>query len=530
MENTNQTSKERGVTLGRLKRFRQKRHVEISSLKAKSLLGLLVAEMRKKHGFSQYEAELLSIYCFTYLTHTLCDLSEGQIQFDMIEGTDNHKRVDVLPTKPITLTLMAFDDIELLEEYGFKEMQTNRILRMIEESYCGGGLLDTKRVCFLVNMTDRALRDRLKPLWNQGVRAPLAMMNRNYRDQMTAFRHSLCMEKYLQGSSLNTVRQDLSISKSNWERICTFFRHIYYSEKRIEDLAKELTLPVELVEEFKRIATDYDVSEFAQKQKKEAFAQGNVNNEESFYSGLQERFNFSPALADKLERDLQETAKEIANTRRNKKEIVYYAINDQEPAGKPLRQCELIPVTIEYYNNDDYDFFSKGSSSELKWHRAVRYTNQTRFQGALLNQIDLAYILGISPAVIQKMAKKHPDTVLATRGNLCDIGPGVSHAETILNLYLKGFTETQIVQRTNHDYASITRYIDAFTKVVGLLDQEGLNRLEIRKILGCSLRLVDKYMELYHKFNSPEYRWWMSMIRKRYDKKVKKKWNGGFIS
>ncbi len=78
-------------------------------------------------------------------------------------------------------------------------------------------------------------------------------------------------------------------------------------------------------------------------------------------------------------------------------------------------------------------------------------------------------------------------------------------------------------RKTFHDYASISRYINAFIKVVGFLENEGLNRLEIRKILGCSLRLVDKYIELYHQFNTPEYKWWMSKIRKMYNTKGKKK-------
>lgn len=87
------------------------------------------------------------------------------------------------------------------------------------------------------------------------------------------------------------------------------------------------------------------------------------------------------------------------------------------------------------------------------------------------------------------------------------MGPAPSHAEKIISLYLQGYTETQIKRRTGHNYESIERYIDTFTKVVGLLEKEGLTPAEIRKILSCSRRLVNKYIELYYQFNTAEYQW-----------------------
>ena len=94
------------------------------------------------------------------------------------------------------------------------------------------------------------------------------------------------------------------------------------------------------------------------------------------------------------------------------------------------------------------------------------------------------------------------------------MGPAPSHAKKIISLYLQGYTETQITRRTGHNYDSIKLYIDAFTRVVGLLVKEGLNPAEIRKVLGCSRRLVNKYIELYHQFNKAEYQWWIAKVYK----------------
>ena len=55
--------------------------------------------------------------------------------------------------------------------------------------------------------------------------------------------------------------------------------------------------------------------------------------------------------------------------------------------------------------------------------------------------------------------KKNNQKILPTRGNIHDIGPGVSHAEKIISLYLQGYTETEIKLKTGHAYESIEDYL-----------------------------------------------------------------------
>lgn len=512
--------------MGRPKRYRQKRHEQAHSLKSKSLFGHLVTELMITQNFSQREAEIVAKPCFTYFKDNLCDTAEGQIKFDIIKGINNHKRTKKQKKKAI-LTPIAYSDIELFQEFGLKELQLNRVLRMIEEAYRQEGLLDMKSACFLGNITDRALRERMHSLWKKGIRAPLSMMSKKYRENMSTFRQSYCVEHYLLDEDHEELRKELCISQTDWEQIYSTFRHI--GKNRAKDpkkLASAFNIPEVLVNEYIGLANKYCDSHIFKEYNNPASeieCPGDISTREKFIHELKQRCGFSPALADKLERDLRELSKKISLKKRNANEIIYYAVSDHEPAGKPLSECELIPVKIEYIAPDDREFFTVDSTNELKWFRTLRYCTQVRFQGALLNQIDLAFLLGISPAVLQKLSKEHEKVVLPTRGNMCDIGPAPSHAEKIIGLYIQGFTETQIKRRTAHDLSSIERYIDAFTKVVGLLVVEGLETAEIRKILGCSRRLVNKYIELFHKYNTAEYQWWMSKIRKKYEGTIKKK-------
>ena len=512
--------------MGRQLGYRHKRHEQVHSLKSKSLFGHLVTELIQTQGFTQREAEIVAKPCFVYFKQDLCDTAEGQIEIDIIDGLNNHKRTKK-ETKVATLTPIAYSDIELFEEFGLREMQLGRTLRMIEEAYSQEGLLDIKRICFLTQITDQPLRERLHELWNLGIRAPLSMIRRKYLDNMTMFRQSYCVERYLKGVELENLRRELFISQTDWEQIYSTFRHINLRKNDdIGQLARDFTIPEQLVTEYRDIASEYS-DNYIYKQYQTSSLKiecpGDVSTREKFINELTNHCGFSPAVADKLERDLRELGKKIDSQNRKPNEIIYYAVSDHEPSGKPLAECELVPVKIPYFTNDDLELFNKESSTNLKWEKAKRYATEVRKQGALLNQIDIAFLLGISPVVLQKLTKENDKIILPTRGNICDMGPAPSHAEKIISLYLQGYTETQITRRTGHSYDSIERYLDSFTKVVGLLIKEGLSAAEIRKILGCSRRLVNKYIELYHQFNTAEYQWWIAKVYKKYENCVKKK-------
>jgi hypothetical protein len=130
--------------------------------------------------------------------------------------------------------------------------------------------------------------------------------------------------------------------------------------------------------------------------------------------------------------------------------------------------------------------------------------------------------LGVSISVIKDLMKKHEDKVIPTRGNIQDIGPGISHAEKIIKLYLEGYTETEIKLKTGHSYQSIENYLKKFTKVVGLIDL-GLNLNQIRMSAKMTYNLAAKFREIYEKYNTEQYGWILAKIRNNFNQTVKKK-------
>lgn len=516
------------LDMGRQKRYRQKRHEQVHSLKSKSLKGLLVREFIEKQNLTQKEAEVVANYCFRYLD-SLIDSTAGQITYEIIDGKDNHSRYagsDDRVTKEAILTIYDYSDIELLEEFGMKAMQNNRILRIIEQAYHQDGILDYNRICLLTPMTKKTLRKRMKKLWNKEIRCPLSGMNKEYRLNMSEFRQTRALKRYLCGENLEEIRQDLFLSRSQWEDIYSTFNNIIQNkDKSVPELADMFNISQQQVCEYLKIPADYDIDRVLE-QSQSNRTPGDVSSREKFISGLEDYCGFFPALADRVERDLRELSEEVSISKRDQNEIIYYAISDHEPAGRPLSECELTPISLEYVIPEDQQIFNLEGLKELKWKRAERYATNAKYQGGLLNQIDLAFLIGISPAVLQRLSKEHDNIILPTRGNMIDMGPAVSHAETIIGYIMDGYEETQIEQKTHHSLKSIERYKDNFIKVVGLLEIEGLSPPEIRKVLDCSKRLVNKYIELYHQYNTGEYQWFMEKeirnvyrARKKYRKK-----------
>jgi lambda repressor-like predicted transcriptional regulator len=83
-----------------------------------------------------------------------------------------------------------------------------------------------------------------------------------------------------------------------------------------------------------------------------------------------------------------------------------------------------------------------------------------------------------------------------TRGQVKDIGKGVSHKGRIVGDWLAGYTFSQIKQRRWHSVSSVERYCTDFQRVARL-HSRGLSMADIRISTGLSERLIGEYLDLY---------------------------------
>ena len=243
----------------------------------------------------------------------------------------------------------------------------------------------------------------------------------------------------------------------------------------------------------------------------------------SMFMDLQGNFSLSPAECGVLVNKIFEYREEYFGIERNEGQIVWNAVSIDEPPGKPLQECKTVPIILTIHFRGDIELLQTLGSANLRKTLVSRLTWESYEQGGLLTQEDLAVMLHVSPSTIKRIIKYYKDLgiCLPTRGNIKDIGPGVSHKTKAIEMYLSGQSFSYIMNVLHHSETSIKRYLDDFI-TVALLSDDGFNAVKIRIITKKSDRIIREYLELYEKFdNDKEYKDCLNDIRERFGGKFK---------
>ncbi len=506
--------------MGRPIFYRQRIRNQAASVQAKSLLTHLASEIRARREVSPEEAWLVAYDAIRFLERGLLELSLGQVGMPCIKGLDSHFRQARRdqPEKLVKLTIVADEDADLVEEFGTRVMQQGRLARMIEEACAESALLDGNRLCLLMPLTLVAIRERLKALWQQGAKLPLAGLTRATREQMRAPRGVLAVERYLTGEELIAIRRELAVSKLQWNRWWRGFQDtIADAEEDTAILAKRIDMPAELVCGWQRIWGEHNDHPACKERLGKVAPAKQVpavtDEEERLEQRLLTEHGYSPAATRSFMQELRDLAVRLKKLGRGPGQIITFGVAADEPPGRSLNEARLSMVTLDYIIPEDWAAIKRTSPQELKWQRLERLCTQSYAQGVALSLPDLAHLLGISVDGVQNTIKKHDQVILPTRGRIADMGSTLSHAEKIIALYMDGYTETEIKHRTGHSYDSIERYLFDFSRVI-CLTERGMPLPAIRQATAMSRRVVTKYLTLYERFNHPDFAFRMARIRR----------------
>ena len=217
-------------------------------------------------------------------------------------------------------------------------------------------------------------------------------------------------------------------------------------------------------------------------------------------------FNLTPIIADAFYEQFSLYFAEHANVALSSGQICYEAVAAEEPAGKHIRLTRKITVRLNLLDfTTDLDVLRENGLGGLRRHRLARLTRQAYEQGALLSYEDLAMLLTTSPSTVRRDVQqmRRAGKFIMTRGMGHDMGPGLSHKTIIIDLYLKGYTFSQIEHQTNHSETSIKRYLADFIQVASLHRQD-FSPSQIRLIAQKSDRLVREYLRLYEQHQDNE--------------------------
>jgi hypothetical protein len=181
-------------------------------------------------------------------------------------------------------------------------------------------------------------------------------------------------------------------------------------------------------------------------------------------------------------------------------ELCYLAVASEEPPGKPIIACRKVQVAMELAAPEDHDVLRSRGLAAMRQQRLARLARQAQVQGGLLTVEDLAYLTCSSTATVKRdLAEcRAAEMAVPTRGQIRDIGPGVSHKTQIVQLYLWGLQFTDIEARTRHSESAIKRYLADFRQIAALYAR-GASIPEIRAATGRSASVIAEYIGLYER-------------------------------
>jgi AraC-like DNA-binding protein len=220
---------------------------------------------------------------------------------------------------------------------------------------------------------------------------------------------------------------------------------------------------------------------------------------------LQQGYNLSPVEAQVLARRVQQLVDEQTGTARQPGQVSFQAIAVGEPAGKPLAACRKVPVHLSLVTEEDDQVWASQGPQALRRLRVQRLVYEALLQGGVLSQEDLATLLGISRKSVQRIFAdfREQGQPLPSRGEIEDIGRGVSHKIPIIRRYVQDISFSRIsLELHRHGIASMVRYLRHFVLVMVLEDQ-GLSPDQMRSVVGISPALIEQYRALYAELNIP---------------------------
>ena len=187
-------------------------------------------------------------------------------------------------------------------------------------------------------------------------------------------------------------------------------------------------------------------------------------------------------------------------------QLKYSCISIKEPAGKKVESCQMVSVMLTLFDSkEDSGILQKGKAGAvtLRQRRIMRITEEAKEQGGLLSQEDLGKILMSDPRTIRRDIKnlKEIGIIVATRGQVKDIGPGVSHKGVAVRLWLEGKEVVEIARHINHNLKSVENYIEKFKRVV-YLRGKNFDDYQSALTIGISVASVKTFVQLYHEFKN----------------------------
>lgn len=181
--------------------------------------------------------------------------------------------------------------------------------------------------------------------------------------------------------------------------------------------------------------------------------------------------------------------------------ITLIAVSAEEPAGKPINQCEKARVCLTLHRGAEDDrVLQRQGAIAFRRARIADLCQEALSQGGLLTAEDLAYrVFFVSPRTITRdltaLRRAQPGRMIPLRSTVHDIGPVLTHRTEIVRLALEGKTTSQICRILHHSPQAVANYLATFSRCVQLARRQ-MQVGQIAFLLRRGPGLVRQYLQL----------------------------------
>lgn len=178
--------------------------------------------------------------------------------------------------------------------------------------------------------------------------------------------------------------------------------------------------------------------------------------------------------------------------------------DERHAKGKTLEKTKQRVIILSLVTQEDVELLVNSYTKfrDIQRQRAIRLIKEAYRQKAVLTADDLLILLATNPSYLSKWIQEYQEKnneILPIRGNVADIGPGLTHKKQIISLYVQGLLTPEIARLTNHSEKSVDRYITDYERV-NLLKERGFKSEEISFLIKRGRKVVDQYL----KFQNPD--------------------------
>ena len=181
--------------------------------------------------------------------------------------------------------------------------------------------------------------------------------------------------------------------------------------------------------------------------------------------------------------------------------VTLIAVSADEPAGKPVADCEKQTVCLTIHRGPEDDrIIQQHGPAGFRQARIIDLCQEALSQGALLTREDLAFrVFFVSTRTITRdlnvLRQANPDLMIPLRSTIHDIGPVLTHRTKIVHLALEGKTMTEICGIMRHSSQAVNNYLATFIRCVHL-KQKDMQVGQIAFLLRRGKALVQQYLDL----------------------------------